>query len=166
VVEIPDRDLIRIRVYGKPEPFAKLLRGKYSNIFARDPGGRKKAWMKLVAMTGLVYMRGYGLEPFPQHHSVAMGCLIFLPKARSCKLPYPSQRPDLDNLKYAIWNALKGVAYYDDDQVIYTAQPDGEVWATPDEPPGVLITMFDYERYPILQLAGGLEMGTQQCLTL
>jgi hypothetical protein len=142
--------------------------------------GYKRRWMALVRTTALAVMGARGLQPFPKNRALAVGCLFFMPKSASCKLPYPSQAPDQDNLIYAVRNALKrtpdrhgqqgaypnGICFWDDDQVIWTAQPDGEIWATRDEPPGVLITMFDYEKYPILQLVGGKELGTQQCLTL
>jgi len=38
----------------------------------------------------------------------------------------------------------KGVLYYEDDQIVMTLHPSAKIWATKDEPPGVLITFADF----------------------
>jgi hypothetical protein len=106
-------------------------------------------------------MQEHGRSPFEQHYPVALGCMFFTRKADSSKLYYPTGTPDYDNLRYGIPNMLKrtpakrkygrsvpgpypgGVAFYDDSNIIYTAQPDGLAWATAANPAGVLITILD-----------------------
>jgi len=117
--------------------------------------GYKKRWVRFVQAGVLEFMRSRGLRPFPKNHPIAMGVLVFMPKAKSNKLLMPSISPDLDNMKYPIPNALKrttkkkgrpgpypdGILFYEDDQIVWTLQPDGMLWATESCPPGVLITV-------------------------
>ena len=151
-----DRDY-RIRrnpVTGKKEKYDK---------------GYKRRWMRHVRDMVAKAMIHYGLEPFPQNHPVAMGCLFYLTKAKSNKLSFPSQAPDLDNLSYAIWNALQrqpidkdandrfaltGVLYYDDCQIVAHLMPAGKVWTNEDNPPGVLITVQDAFLLPEYEVKG------------
>ncbi len=80
---------------------------------------------------------------FPQNHPVAMGCVFYVTKSPSCKLLLPSQKPDWDNYEYAIRNALIGVCYHDDNQPTWRLLPDGVLWATADDPPGVMVQIAD-----------------------
>ena len=177
---VPPEELIRIRVLGEPQPFPKkdvAMVGKrlvpvdhdyrertnpHTRKIEKYDRGYKRRWMELCRTTALAVMRAQGRQPFPKNHPVAMGCLFFLTRAKSCKLPFPSQAPDQDNLEYAIRNALKrtprhkgrdgpypkGICFYDDDQIVWRALPDGMLWARPGNPPGVLITIYDFAQYP------------------
>lgn len=168
-------ELTRIRVYGTPEVFPKpelvVFNGVPRSIdrdyrTRRNPvtggtekydRGYKRRWMDHVAKTVLAFMARTSMDPFSMNHPIAMGCLFYMVKSKSCKLPMPSQKPDMDNMSYAIYNALgrtpekkgrpgkypEGVLYYDDNQVVWQLQPSGMVWATEQEPPGVLISICD-----------------------
>lgn len=119
--------------------------------------GHKRAWYRLVRNTAADWMVRMGLEPFPKNHPIAIGCAFFVTKSKTCKLDMPSQTPDMDNLEYTIWNALKrtvkrkgndclypnGVCFFDDDQIIYRVQPSGVYWADEEHPPGVVVTILD-----------------------
>lgn len=174
------KERLQIRVYGEPQPFPKTHTaaierpGQMARLVpvATDyrtrtnphtgkkekyDRGYKRRWMKLVTETVDRYMFDHNFEPFPMNHPIAMSCLFFLTKAPRCKLLYPSQTPDEDNLIYAVRNALKrtpakkgkpgrypnGVLFYDDDQIIWRVGAEGKVWATEDNSPGVLITVQD-----------------------
>lgn len=171
---------LQIRVYGEPQPFPKkevgLLRRRDGSVqlmpvdrdyrVRKNPvtgkpekydRGHKRLWMQFVGDVVAGSIRTRGLTPFPKNHPVAMGCLFFLSKSPSCKLLFPSQDPDYDNLEYAIFNALKrtpskkgtpgeypnGTLFYEDNQIIWRVGPEGKLWATENEPPGVLITVQD-----------------------
>jgi len=170
-------DVFKIRVFGKPQAFPKKILGRNkrtgkSMFLDRDyrtrknpitgktekyDHGYKAQWVETVQFTVLLFMEERDIPPFRKNHPIAMGCLFYLPKAKSCKLPYPSQDPDEDNLDYAIKNALKrtpkkrgmtgrypyGVLYYDDNQIIWRLHPSGKLWASDANPPGVLITVVD-----------------------
>lgn len=164
---------IRIRVYGAPQVFPKKTvsaRGGKVLVVDTDKRSRthpitkettyydhgyKRRWMDHVRKTVLAFMARTSMDQFPANHPIAMGCIFYIEKAKACKLWIPSQIPDMDNLTYAIWNALgntrtnktlgkypEGVLYYDDSQIVWRL-PEGEVWATEQEPPGVLISVCD-----------------------
>ena len=108
--------------------------------------GYKRRWMNEVARAVKYQMTKNGIKPFEAKHPLALGLLFFITKAPSCKLEFPSQDPDYDNFCYAIWNTLSAskkqaaVLWYDDNQIIFPLWPAGLLWATEDDPPGVLIT--------------------------
>ena len=176
---------IIFRVYGEPQPFPKKVVGLRRNKLGAaigtcnisrdyrtrtDPDtGRvvkydkdhKRRWMESVRAAALASMSLNRRQPFPKNHPIAMGCLFFLTRAKSCKLILPSQDPDLDNLEYAVWNALKrtsakkkrrstlggdfpdGICFYDDNQIVWRLKPSGVLWADADNPPGVVIIIVD-----------------------
>lgn len=164
----------RIRVYGPPQVYPKkelgVVNGKPMPIdrdyrTRKNPitgntdkydKGYKRRWMDHVAKTVLAFMARTSMDPYAANHPIAMGCLFYMPKTKACKLSMPSQKPDLDNMAYAVWNALgntqtkkklgkypEGVLYYDDNQIVWQLQPSGMVWATEQEPLGVLISVCD-----------------------
>lgn len=174
-----DRPL-QIRVYGEPQPFPKKDVGRilckdgrerllpvdkdyrtrtnpYTHKTEKYDRGYKRRWMDQVARSVAGTLWDNQLIPFPKNHPIAMGCLFFLSKAPACKLLFPSQDPDYDNLEYAIFNALKrtpakkgkpgkhpnGILFYEDNQVVWRLNPSGKFWATQDIVPGVLITVQD-----------------------
>lgn len=136
--------------------------------------GYKMRWFHHVRDNVLTWMEQNRRQPFAANHPIALGCLFFLRKARTSKFVYPTTTPDFDNLRYGIPNILKrtpdikagkipgpypeGVAFYDDDQVIWTANPDGVLWATQSNPPGVLITIIDLlEHLDMLDWGRGID---------
>ena len=163
---IPPEDTIRFFVGGEPQPFPKKETKKFgkrmiptdrdyrirTNPITRQKEkydhGHKRRWMKLVADMGCEHYRKFDIETFPKNHPIALGCLFFVTKSKSCRLPFPSQNPDYDNLAYAVWNALKGVCFHDDNQIVWVAEPSGVLWAVPGFPAGVMITMYDFLKYP------------------
>lgn len=164
---------LTIRVYGEPRPFPKKKigfrhdeeRGLVPTMInddarmRRDPvtgkihkcdRGYKKRWLKQVARSVSACMAMKHLDPFPKNHPIAIGCLFFVTKSKSCQLTYPSQAPDLDNFEYGIWNILKrtargphpeGILFYEDDQIVWRLAPSGLLWADYNRPPGVIITV-------------------------
>ena len=170
--------LIKIRVYGIPRQFPKKevanLGTKTKPRFMpvdRDYRQRKnpitgkiekydhgylRRWYDHVTRTVRDLMYSNDIQPFPKDHPVVVSCIFFIPKAKSCKLLMPSQKPDEDNYLYAVRNALgrtpmkkgvpgkypNGVLYYDDAAVVWQENA-GKVWATEKHPPGVLILVRD-----------------------
>lgn len=164
---------IRIRVYGVPCPFPKKIMGVVNGkprMVDRDYRTRKnpitgetekydrgymRRWMDHIVRTTLIYMKKNNVPRYPAKTALALGCIFYIKKAPSNKQWIPVQKPDMDNFVYAVWNALgntrtrtrpgkypDGVLYYDDSQIKWRL-PEGEVWATKKEPPGVLISVCD-----------------------
>lgn len=173
---------ICFRVDGEPLPFPKKDIGRAKDgtpmLIAHDvrrhkdpttgkltvvARGEKARWVGDIRATALQWMTAHGRQPFPKNHPVAMGCLFFLTRAKSNHLEFPSIDPDLDNLEYTVWNALKhtpgirkngktfpgrfpdGICFYDDCQVVWRLQPSGVLWASASHPPGVIVTIRDAE---------------------
>lgn len=138
----------------------RTRKNKITGEIEKYDKGYKKEWFLHVRNTVLCYMVRYGLKPYPKNHPVATGYVFFRTKPKSCKLPYPSQRPDFDNYEYYVTNALKrtrekkikgimtpgeypdGVAFWDDDEPVWKL-PAGVMWATEENPPGVIILIQD-----------------------
>ena len=167
--------VLKIRVYGEPQPVPKKHVAKVGNRLIpvdtdfqtrKNPvtgkiekynHGYKKRWQDHVRKTVLAFMAREALDPYPKNHPIALGTLFFITRAATNKLPFPSQAPDFDNYAYAIWNCLKrtpakrgrpgrysdGILFYDDDQIVWHLEPSGKLWATDDEPAGVLISVCD-----------------------
>lgn len=75
------------------------------------------AWRDAVAQSAFVWVRGRLLEG-----PVAVDCAFFLPRPRRQRTPldWPTQRAsgDVDKLARAVLDALSGVAFADDVQVV------------------------------------------------
>lgn len=155
-VPVPYTDDFRTRMVINPATGTKKKQ--------RYDIGYKMRWFNHVRDCVRVWMEQNDRQPFDPHHPIALGCLFFVQKPKSSRLVYPTSTPDKDNLRYGIPNVLKrtpdikagkipgpypdGVAFYDDSQDIWTANPDGVLWATQSNPPGVLITIIDLLDHP------------------
>lgn len=156
IVPVPITDDYRTKTTTHPITGRKIV--------TKFDRGYKMRWFHHVRECVQAWMFDNDREPFDPGHPVALGCLFFLQRAKSSRLVYPTGTPDFDNLKYGVPNVLKrtpdikrgvipgpyphGVAFYDDDQIIWTAYPDGVLWATQSNPPGVLITIIDLLQRP------------------
>ena len=130
--------MIEFFVPGDPQPMAKkLISGK--RIYARDPGGRKKAWAELVHLKAKLHTD----KMIPAMEAVMIQYYFFRVKPKSNKTDQPVQRPDIDNYAYLVTNALSGVCYEDDCQIINSFAR--LQWADDDNPPGVLIRVDKWE---------------------
>ena len=162
IVPVPISDDYRTRTLVDPITGEKKIQ-KFDK-------GYKMRWFNHVRECVQAWMFDNRREPFDPHHPIALGCLFFVQKAKSSKLVYPTGTPDFDNLRYGIPNVLKrtpdkkrglikgpypnGVAFYDDSQLVWTANPDGVLWSSASNPPGVLITIID-----LLQRPDSMEWG-------
>jgi hypothetical protein len=57
-------------------------------------------------------------------------------RAKSNKSAWPVVRPDLDNFEKAFFDAIEGIVYKDDSQIVYILSAQ-KIWATQDKPPGI-----------------------------
>lgn len=107
-------------VPGPPVPWARARLGAGRHY--TDP--RVAAYKRLVAQMAAMYMRG--LEPFGGPVVLEMRAVLPIPASWPAKrrtaalegLEAPGKKPDWDNLGKAVSDALNGVVYVDDAQVV------------------------------------------------
>jgi len=104
-------------VQGDPIPqgsMRAMVRGKRAVMFSANP--RLHAWRELVSRVARVAMLG----ATPSDGPVAINLSFTMPRPKTAKanaLPI-TRRGDLDKLIRAVLDALTGVVYVDDSQVI------------------------------------------------
>jgi len=78
--------------------------------------GTKQRWIEAVRLFAALAMRGRDL--LGPDVAVVASYEFYLPKPKRPKYKYMVTTPDLDNLAYAVTNALRGIVYRDDCQVV------------------------------------------------
>jgi len=75
---------------------------------------------RYVAMMARRAIRASAMAPcFPvAEDAVGMGIYVILQRPKGCKKKYPTGRPDWDNYAKLVCDALNGVAYKDDSQIV------------------------------------------------
>ncbi len=138
---------ITFRVYGTPVPKGSMRafvnRGK-PVVVHQDAKGIG-AWTQSIAAAALD-ARERADEPLPDG-ATEVTMVFFLPKPKSVRRKHPHKRPDLDKLVRTVLDALTGILFADDGQVVsLTAEKH---YADRGEfPPGVLVRVGngDYEK--------------------
>lgn len=135
------KEVLLVRVPGKPQAWerAGVLQRRGKPVIHYTPAATRnyKAAISLVAQRGM-----NGREP--SRLPIFLGCVFCLPIPNSwpkrektaalLEARLPTGRPDLDNYAKAVKDALTGIAYVDDSQVvilqlrkIYAAIPSTEI---------------------------------------
>lgn len=129
---------------AQPRPKADNRRGGFARIYTPDPKGRLKGWKR--AIRGLARCE-WREERARCAVSVSLEFMFSRPASqmgtgRNAGRPRPSaprhhrQRPDIDNLAKAVLDAMTGIVWADDAQIIELRIT--KRWA---EKSGVLITV-------------------------
>lgn len=147
-----------IEVYGDPVPQgskkALLFKGRPMLIDDNKPA--LMAWRRKVQLAATLFMDGRA--PVHKHKPLLVGCVFRLDRAATtdngsrragARLDYPVIGHDQDKLTRAVRDAMTGVVYEDDGQVLgsgmdnnggtIVALPDFKRWTRPGEHPGVTI---------------------------
>ena len=124
--------LLKLKVRGMPTPQGSMrafVRGGKPIITTTSRG--LKGWRDLVAFAANAAAQDQDAE-MVEKGAVHLDIMFFLPKPKSepkTRRTWPDRRPDLDKLVRAVLDALTGVAYRDDGQVVsLMATKD---WGTP-----------------------------------
>lgn len=134
-------------VIGKPKGQGNMMQAPNGKMIHKQDGALRK-WQRLVAKAAEV-ARG-GAKPLPKRIPVALGLEFRLPLTTKygvsrlktavpgewCLLP-----PDIDKLARAALDAMTGVVWTDDCQVVAWLQPNGKRWIREDEQPGCRVTV-------------------------
>lgn len=88
-------------------------RGMHIGVY--DPV-KSKSWKESVRWQGIEFMKGKNML----NGALVVSLRFMLPRPKSLpkKVVYHVKKPDVDNLKKAVCDALKGICYKDDSQII------------------------------------------------
>lgn len=115
-----------LTVPGRPVPFARAG----ANGSRRFTPPKQRAHKALVAEAA----QAAGLQPIPKGTPVAVDLGFGYQRPQRPTYPVPLGRPDVDNLVKLVLDALNGLAYDDDAQVVevtarkfYAAEPETRI---------------------------------------
>lgn len=139
-----------INVWGIPRPWPKENRrqGQYKP-YKVDKKGYWAGWHQSFTTQVKVWMNQNNIKMFPKGVPLAMGYLIFIPRPKTVKRLYPTVIPDFDNYKYGMTNLLKGLLYYDDDQIVVDLE--GGLYYADQIEPCVYLKYFEIFDSPITE---------------
>lgn len=112
------RRSVQFRVIGEAQPKGSMrsfIPKGWTRAILTDSNPRVKGWQQLVAeQAQQVAADGLFVGP------VAMGVVFHLPRPQSLpkRVLHHTKKPDLDKLVRAMKDALKGILYSDDSQVV------------------------------------------------
>jgi len=100
-------------VEGTPVPKERprIIQKKSGSSFAYTPK-RTKEWEEIIAWAGLQKIKK------PLEGPLRVELLFLLPKPKKTKNAYPIFKSDVDNLSKSTIDALNGIAFLDDGQII------------------------------------------------
>ncbi len=132
-------DVLHVRIYGLPvaqgRPRARMFhdRSGTARVAMYDPA-TSRDWKRTVQQQVIDRRPPAPLAEVP----LAMGLTFHLPRPQSLpkRITEHTKRPDLDNLIKAIKDALRGVIYHDDAQIVRLTA--GKVYG---DSPGVEISI-------------------------
>lgn len=137
-----DSRAIAVFVPGKPVPQPRhrvAVRGRYATAYIpRDHPVHK--WKRHVEAWAVERLKTWEIdEAWDMAGAFNVNATFFLPRPKSNKTPYPKGKPDLDNLLKGVMDALTGVLWSDDSQVVWLASK--KAWAD-ERAAGVQITVW------------------------
>lgn len=114
-------DVIEVFAFVRPQPQGSAkayVRGGRAVITSDN--AKLKPYRSEVAMCAQAMMEDQGKEAFPKHQPVALELIFFLRKPNSVprKRRHPVVKPDIDKLVRATLDALTGIMFHDDAQVV------------------------------------------------
>lgn len=115
--------MINFVVYGEPIPQgstrAFIPKGWKRPIITAD-NKRTKPWRQDVKAAALEAMEKANVPLMGKGVAVSLACHFYFVKPKSAKkgLMHKTTRPDLDKLIRSVGDALKGIVYEDDSQVV------------------------------------------------
>jgi crossover junction endodeoxyribonuclease RusA len=93
-----------------PQGSLKMMNGNIVHVKDKE----LRAWRTDVGNTA----KNCGVQVIEKNRGAIIDLMFCMPKPSSVKRSIPSTRPDLDKLIRAVLDALTGIAYVDDGQVV------------------------------------------------
>lgn len=118
--------MIEFTVPGEPVAQGRprfSTRGSFVKAYDPEKSKSYKAYVKLVAMAA---MNERSLKAFDGAIAVSIRAYVSVPKSKSKKfrenalkgLEHPTKKPDCDNIAKILLDAMTGIVYEDDKQII------------------------------------------------
>jgi crossover junction endodeoxyribonuclease RusA len=111
-------------VPGTPQPKGSMKAfairtptGKHRAVLTND-SAKTKPWQAEIASRA---RSGFPLSPYARHVAIKLDMIFYIQRPKSVsleKFPYPTKKPDKDKLERCVCDALTGVIYVDDSQVV------------------------------------------------
>lgn len=140
-----DDTVIAFRVYGAPQPKgstrAFLPKGSRFPVVTSS-NAKMKPWAQEISGAAASIARG--VDTTDRAISVRLDFYLTRPASAPRRVWAPIRKPDLDKLVRAVLDALTGIAWVDDSQVVSIQTT--KRFATPAEPPGVSVSVSIEER--------------------
>ena len=102
---------------------------------------RLRPWRDTVAWEA-VHARGARSVPFPKPWAVSLYAVFRMRRPQRPKAPWPIVAPDLQHLVRAIEDAMSGILYDDDSQIVHLDAR--KEYVTPEQVPGVTIVVSGF----------------------
>lgn len=114
--------MLRLTIYGVPQPQGSMKafmpKGCKFPVLTSD-NEKLKPWRQEIAGTALVEMGRLHLQKIMRPRGVCLQVAFFFDKPKSTKFgAAKTTKPDLDKLLRGVADALKGIVFEDDSQVV------------------------------------------------
>lgn len=138
---------IAFTVPGQPVPQGAIrpviAKGRLRGI--HKDGKRLQPWRDAVSW-GAVRARDRQSIPFPRPKAVSLFAVFRMRRPQRPKAPWPIVAPDLQHLVRAIEDAMSGILYDDDSQIVRLDVR--KEYVKVDQAPGVTIVVSEFPRGP------------------
>ncbi len=137
--------MIEFFVSGEPQPEPKkkgafrFLKGGGMGIKTKkdDETGEKTSWRSTVEIEARKYFCNYKAKLYDAGVPISVDLVFYRTPPKKKVNDLPVVMPDLDNFAYLVTNALKGICYHDDNQIVESFNQ--KFYADKDHPAGVKI---------------------------
>ena len=106
-------------VEGQPRPAPKLepARNRRIGFYPKDKDGSKRRWAEQIRLYARIAMRNQDFKMIPARIGVTVDYRLYFRRSPSNKDDAMVIQPDEGNCIVLLDNALKGMVFYDDNQI-------------------------------------------------
>ena len=133
------------KLFLEGEPVAHryeiVKRGKFYSLAKTK---KYAAWREDVAGQVLSAKNKYRLQYFEKGTPLGIAFTFRMTRPKSVTRKYPTVPPDLNNIIKPIEDAMKGILFHDDRDIVEYGRTK-KIYCEPGEPPGVSVTLWRVE---------------------
>jgi crossover junction endodeoxyribonuclease RusA len=115
--------MLNFTVYGLPQPQGSMRaftpKGWKRPVLTSD-NAKVKPWRQEIAGTARAIMARDRIEVFRREEPVYVHAIFYFPRPKSAKksVVHKTTKPDIDKLTRALHDALTGIVFEDDSQIV------------------------------------------------